>query len=363
MGRFRLRRLLYLFSVLSLLGVCVTVYVMTWEVKPSKPSSLQTSPLFTPFQSAVLELSRRWINLLTVKKFNREWVNPSPEFIEPVPETEKFVLILIISAPSNLEQRYAIRQTWLSVFINYSVAQDHSNVRILKDPFNSTNNLLIQYFFVCGHSHEQEVETVVKSESMIHGDILRLNFTESYSLLVQKTLNSLRFASAVNVKFVVKVDDDVYLDVRRMVWRLQTTSLPDMLFGGTLLYNSPAIRDPGHKYFISYEDFNGTSYPVYPNGPFYIMSKKVVLEFLNASKNIRSFKMEDAYLGVLAKHLGIVPTQLDGEGTLIRLWLPRLERTWDDAALNVTFAVGDSLSPERLFAFHERYLKLETGFN
>lgn len=93
------------------------------------------------------------------------------------------------------------------------------------------------------------------------------------------------------------------------------------------------------------------------------MSKKVVLEFLNASKIIRSFKMEDAYLGVLAKYLGIIPTQLDGEGTLIRLWLLQLEIIWDDATFNETFEVGDSLSPERLFAINERYLKLETGFN
>lgn len=110
----------------------------------------------------------------------------------------------------------------------------------MKDPKNSTNNLFIQYYFVRGHSEEQEVETVVESENMIHGDILRLNYTESYSLLVQDTLDSLRFASTLNAKFVVKIDDDVYLDVCRMVWRLQTTSLPDMLYGGTLLYNSPA---------------------------------------------------------------------------------------------------------------------------
>lgn len=73
--------------------------------------------------------------------------------------------------------------------------------------------------------------------------------------------------------------------------------------------------------------------------------------------------MEDAYLGVLAKYLGIIPTQLDGEGTLIRLWLLQLEIIWGDATFNETFEVGDSLSPERLFVINERYLKLETGFN
>lgn len=73
-----------------------------------------------------------------------------------------------------------------------------------------------------------------------------------------------------------------------------------------MFYNLFVIWDLGYKYFISYEDFNGILYFVYLNGLFYIMFKKVVFEFFNVFKNICLFKMEDVYLGVLVKYLGIV---------------------------------------------------------
>ena len=60
-----------------------------------------------------------------------------------------------------------------------------------KNPSNSSNNLVIHYWFVCGHDTKVEVESAVRNESAVYGDILRLNYTETYSLLAFKTMSSL----------------------------------------------------------------------------------------------------------------------------------------------------------------------------
>jgi len=296
-----------------------------------------------------------------VQKEYREWENPLGQSV--LGQEERFVVILIISAPFNRIQRLAIRQTWLSILADNSVALGRPNIRDMKDPTNSPNTLLIQYFFVCGHSHPR-VESAVANETEVYGDILRLKYTEKYSLLVNKTLTSLKFASIMNVKFVVKIDDDVYLDVPRMVWFLKTASLPERLYAGSLIHRGKIIRRKQHKWYVSYQDYNETAvFPVYCNGPFYILSKSVVLELLAASKYTRTFPLEDAYLGVLAKKLGIVPTNLPKGAVIILLnFRLKAEHVWEDSKLTKFFALGQSLTPVRFFAFHKRYVNMTISY-
>ena len=273
------------------------------------------------------------------------------------------MVILITSAPFHIDQRQAVRRTWLSLLANNSIALGRSNIRAMKDPTDTSNNLVIQYWFVCGHYYDKEnnVEAAVENETQVYGDILRLEYTETYSLLVYKTLSSLRFASTMDMKFVVKVDDDVYLHVPRMIWWLKTASLPGKLYAGHLLDRSIVIRETNHKYYVSEHIFDEKFFPPYCNGPFYILSKIVLPELLEASSsdNASSFPLEDAYVGILAKRVGIKPINLLGKGVLIVPYFPRnAERRWGDYRLNQFFALGHSLTTKRLFAFHERFLKL-----
>ena len=97
-----------------------------------------------------------------------------------------------------------------------------------------SSNLVIHYWFVCGHDTNVDVESVVRNESAVYGDILRLNYTESYSLLAFKTMSSLWLASVMDVRFIVKVDDDVYLHVPKMIWWLKTSSFPEKLYAGAV---------------------------------------------------------------------------------------------------------------------------------
>lgn len=370
MTRVSLKRVVA-FSLLVSVGVIVLLYKTTSnQIKCSK-NSQQGCPWYSignvTGYKVTPEPSRNATPPNSSAQVQMEFQGRGDPQIESTPlpalpvQEERFVLILIISAPYNTIPRLTIRQTWLSVLVNKSVALDRSNIRAMKDPTNASNDdLIIHYLFVCGHYYEsqQKVESAVENETRVYGDILRLEYTETYSLLVHKTLTSLKFASTMNVKFVVKIDDDVYLDVPRMVWWLKTASLPEKLYGGDVLDMSHPIRNNASKYYVSYEEFNETIFPFYCNGPFYILSKNVVLEFLAASNHTRRFPLEDAYIGVLAKKVGVVPTHLREKGARLAFKLQHVERIWSDSELNKHFALGDSLTPKRLFALHKRYVNI-----
>ena len=279
-----------------------------------------------------------------------------------VQETNGLLLMLIISAPFHLNERQVVRQTWLSYLVNNSRSLGRSNVRAFKDPTDEANDLVIHYWFVCGHYYDDEsdIEGAVKNESNVYGDILRLEYTESYILLVHKTLSSLRFASKMDVRFVLKIDDDVYLHFPRMIWWLRTASLPEKLYGGYLLTKAKPIRKPLHKWHVSKQHYNKTYFPPYCNGPFYFMSRAVVLEVLEASfTEGSSFPLEDVFIGILAQKVGVKPIQLKDIGVYIQVRIPpKAWKNWKDSNLMKYYAVGHSLTREQMFGFHSRYRKL-----
>ena len=266
------------------------------------------------------------------------------------------LIIFITSAPFYTSRRLSIRQTWLSLLVSNSVARRRSNIRtLMKNPSNSPSNLVIHYWFVCGHDTNVDVESAVRNESAVYGDILRLNYTESYSLLAFKTMSSLWLASVMDVQFIVKVDDDVYLHVPKMIWWLKTSSLPENLYAGCVQYGAKVIRNPTHKWFVSEQFLNDSWFPPYCGGPFYILSKSALLELLKVSSNegLTPFPLEDAYIGILAKRVGIAPLQLNGKHVLIAG--PWVGIGLEDKKLNDFFALGHGLSIERMFKLHTRF--------
>ena len=128
-----------------------------------------------------------------------------------------------------------------------------------------------------------------------------------------------------------------------MIWLLKTSSLPEKLYAGAVQdkVKLKVIRDSKHKWFVSEQFPNHTLFPPYCNGPFYILSKSALLELLKVSSNeglSTPFPLEDAYIGVLAKRVGIAPLQLNGKHVLIAG--PRVGVRLEDKKLNDFFPLG-----------------------
>ena len=115
-------------------------------------------------------------------------------------------------------------------------------------------------------------------------------------------MSSLWLASVMGVQVIVKVDDDIYLHIPKMIWWLK------MIYDGKVQdwVEFKVIRDPKHKWFVISEQFLNDSWiPPYCNGPFYILSKSAFLGLLKVSsyEGLTHFPLEDTYIGILARRV------------------------------------------------------------
>lgn len=114
------------------------------------------------------------------------------------------LFIAILSAPNYFEKRQATRETWL---------------HHIKDP-HYTRGLLdvVGYGFVLGQTSDQLTQSNIHEEDKQYGDILQVEMDDSYYNLTQKTVAILNWVNSncARADFVLKVDDDVYVNLHNL---------------------------------------------------------------------------------------------------------------------------------------------------
>lgn len=114
------------------------------------------------------------------------------------------LFISIISAPKNFERRATIRQTWPNHLKN------QSNVNKELD--------IVGFGFVVGLTNDDIVQQKLMEENEIYRDILQVNMYDKYKNLSVKVTGLLNWVHnyCPQVHFVLKVDDDVYVNVHNL---------------------------------------------------------------------------------------------------------------------------------------------------
>lgn len=104
---------------------------------------------------------------------------------------------MVRSAPRNLNQRIAIRETWGQ----YASRSD------------------ISMAFLIGTTNNQSVEESLKVESVMYGDLIRAHFREHYNNLTLKTISALEWMDTYcsRAEFMLNVDDDMFINVMQLL--------------------------------------------------------------------------------------------------------------------------------------------------
>lgn len=84
------------------------------------------------------------------------------------------------------------------------------------------------------------------------------------------------------------------------------------LFAGSVLYPSPRITDPKSKYYVSTNLWNEKYYPPYVSGGGFVMSSLVSKKIFEVTKVTPLIPIDDAFLGVCLKKLGMKPQNHKG---------------------------------------------------
>lgn len=194
-------------------------------------------------------------------------------------------LFMVFSAVGNAGHRSAIRDTW---------GQDvklQPNTRMV---------------FLLGTTNDSRLQSSVHSESLVHSDIIQESFVDAYRNVTLKSIMMLRWASTFcrHARFVVKVDDDTYLNSANFFATMASRS-PDAIYG-RLFESSMPIRDPANKWHVSLEEYSASSYPSYVAGSAYVLGRHVVETLYGATGHVKPFPIEDAYItGACAERAGI----------------------------------------------------------
>ena len=198
-------------------------------------------------------------------------------------DNNPYVIIFVHSAPQNTAHRTAIRNSWGSVAIH---PDQHTKV-----------------IFLLGVTTDEVTSRMIQTEQEDYHDILQFNIEDVYKNLSLKSLAMLqwveRFCS--DVKYVVKVDDDTFLNTPLLISDLHSVVHTNFLMGDIIAGARP-IRDLKSKYYTSIGQYRASMYPTYLSGAAYVISGDVIPALTEVAKTTELFWLEDVYVtGLLAR--------------------------------------------------------------
>ena len=211
-----------------------------------------------------------------------------------------FLLILVSSAPSNVGRRRGIRLTW---------GAEHST-----KPWWKT-------YFLVAQTRDRNLSESLLHEGDAFGDLIRADYFDDYWNQTLKIQMGFEWASRYcNFSFLLKVDDDVFVNMSALLSSLTNPSMPKYkLYMGLLWQKLPVRRYKGDKWEVTKEEYEPDFYPDYCPGFGFVLSFDVVHSFVNLYQVVKPFKIDDVYVGMLAERAGVRGTNNYG----FRLHLPR----------------------------------------
>lgn len=191
-------------------------------------------------------------------------------------------LIAVNSNPGGKEMRQIIRDSWG----NY--------VKSAKT------------VFFLGAVESDEMQNEIEAEAAEFGDIVQGNFTDHRRNLSIKHLMILKWCieNCFGVKYLVKIDDDVFANVPAIRDFLAINPLTTNFLMGT--YHEPELCSREGDSKVTYEEYASDYYPAYVEGHSIIYSTDVAARLLSKSKLVEFFWVEDVFVtGILRSQINV----------------------------------------------------------
>ncbi|KAL6437914.1 hypothetical protein ACFW04_004314 [Cataglyphis niger] len=210
----------------------------------------------------------------------------------PIPERcpnfgkEMELVVIVMSAPTHLEARTAIRQTW--------------------GHFGQRRDMSV--LFMLGTTLDPKVEAILRKEQNMYSDVIRGRFLDSYSNLTLKTISTLEWVDTYcsKVKYLLKTDDDMFINVPRLLAFVNKHAKDRNVIFGRLARKWKPIRNRKSKYYVSQTQFQQSIFPDFTTGPAYLLSSDTVRRLYDAALDQTYLKLEDVFTtGIVAHKLGI----------------------------------------------------------
>ena len=214
-----------------------------------------------------------------------------PVYVPTIFWKRRFLTIGVLSSASNFAARTLARETWF----NFPVSTKTENRKNRKTEDVDASSW--GAFFIVGITGNVAIDSLVREEAEKYQDIIILqvvekydavmskdygdvkthaSFLSSYSVLPYKTHAFMQLSvSLSSVKgFVMKTDDDCFVDVPKVLALLREKKNKENLYMGRC-YPSKPQRDPKKRWYVSEKAFPGKTFPNYCRGTGYLLSLDV----------------------------------------------------------------------------------------
>ena len=259
-------------------------------------------------------------------------------------QEDLFLLVIVSSSPNNQEneeRRKMLRRTWGNIIGTHTAI-----------------NLPWKVVFMMGKPNNREMSRTVIAEHKQHGDLLIGDYKDEYRNITTKLLMAFNWASKIKCSYILKTDDDVYIDIPRLFAWLKTQGDIDSLYGG-VVYSGVVIRDKTHRHYVSPDDLSLDYYPTFCKGSMYVLSWNLVPRMVELSKQIKRIGPDDAYIGLLAHQLGVKPVRIqEFLQTSYIHWFIGFIST---CQFQTIMAIGDSLTPDQVYYIHQLKTTVSNG--
>ncbi|KAJ7370620.1 hypothetical protein OS493_031035 [Desmophyllum pertusum] len=206
---------------------------------PSSSSSTSSSPFCKELGSK--NESEETSRITTVPPYGKRPLKHKTTLITNRTCAQNYsLLILVSSAPANFQRRNDIRKTWA---------------------FESTPKPRWTTVFLVAQTQLQNQSNSLLKEDEVYEDLVRADYYDHYWNQTLKIQMGFEWATRYcNFSFLLKVDDDVFVNSERVLSFLSEPSTPKQkLYAGEHRINPLANRDG--KWKVTIEEYSETHYP------------------------------------------------------------------------------------------------------
>uniref|UniRef100_A0A914I0M9 Hexosyltransferase n=1 Tax=Globodera rostochiensis TaxID=31243 RepID=A0A914I0M9_GLORO len=217
--------------------------------------------------------------------FKKCWM----EFANSCPNQTELIM-LTMSRRNGFENRKAIRQTWMN---------------------DSVPGEVIRFLIAdAGEGEAIDVQQKLEEEQAKHGDLLFLHgFVDLYIHLNFKVYGGFEWQQSfcANAKWVMKVDDDALVHLRRLAHWTEKKFRPiavknPLVYFGEIYHQYRPIRNPKSKWYAPKEMYPNDMYPDFMQGTVYLTTPATIKAIWLHTRQVDGFYLEDVlYTGILAK--------------------------------------------------------------
>lgn len=226
-------------------------------------------------RSATIEHIR---NKTSFNTSNRMFDIPDFKYLISKPECDRngsapYFVTLIHTSPTQFERRAANRRTWMS---------DH-------DPRTKV-------YFLMGTVKLESLQRKIDDEESKYHDIIQGNFVDSYHNLTYKHTMALKWftENCPNVKYLLKIDDDVFVNVPAVYEYLVNNKNDTNFILG--IYFPPFETAREGKWKTSVKDIRDRYIPEYASGQSIIYSNDFVREAFKRTFTTRFLWIDDLFV-------------------------------------------------------------------